>query len=415
MSLLEKFGSSMTNYRPNTRKAHVTDVCIFSLLKFTSDWRFSPAFDPIAATVLQEFVSTSYTTRLLPAPADDIKALLPSPKYSRALERHIPPLDQIPLLKRSKGKTEMRLIHFPSQTNKIKVDLNPKVFNLASIPYTYYEPLITDQEHAPHFFDDLLDKEGIYTIFGIFEKDLNHAPATRARRMISLKIFQQFLLNNGYLKTEPLRGIKTPKVRRNLQPVLSSSQTDRMLKMARPIYDSNRPPTHNFPLRDRAIMEILYGVGLRVSELTNLKLEDISLENKSIHLKDTKTDDSTYSPIPRKTLEYVSKYLEHREVIYPQDRPLPDFLFLNRYGRGPLDRNSIVKILKKYAKKTGIKISVAPHTLRRSAATDMDRSGARPHSIKNWLRHKDIRSVEYYINLGAKEVADSVRKHHPRG
>lgn len=224
-----------------------------------------------------------------------------------------------------------------------------------------------------------------------------------ARGISALKSYYNYLVFENLIKISPLSDIDTPKLEKKLPEVLTENE---ILKIINSIDDN-----HPFSIRNRAIIEVLYGTGIRVSELIDIKLSNLFFEEKILKVKG-KGDKERFVPIGNVASNSIKIYLEERinNKIEPK---YSDVLFLNRYGR-QLTRAMIFKIIKDLCEISGIEKKISPHTLRHSFATHMLKNGADLRSIQLILGHENINTTEIYTHLDKFHLEEVLKKYHPR-
>jgi len=224
-----------------------------------------------------------------------------------------------------------------------------------------------------------------------------------ARGISALKSYYNYLVFENLIKISPLSDIDTPKLEKKLPEVLTENE---ILKIINSIENN-----HPFSIRNRAIIEVLYGTGIRVSELIDIKLSNIFFEEKILKVKG-KGDKERFVPIGNVASNSIKIYLEERinNKIEPK---YSDVLFLNRYGR-QLTRAMIFKIIKDLCEISGIEKKISPHTLRHSFATHMLKNGADLRSIQLILGHENINTTEIYTHLDKFHLEEVLKKYHPR-
>lgn len=197
--------------------------------------------------------------------------------------------------------------------------------------------------------------------------------------------------------------ISSPKREKHLPKVLSEEEIDKLL---------NIPLTDAFSYRNKAILEIMYATGLRVSELINLKVNDIDL-NMALLKTLGKGSKERIIPLGDYALNYLKLYInEYRNQLIK--RNLTDYLFLNNHGN-KLTRQGLFKILNKLAREQGIKTEISPHTLRHSFATHLLNGGADLRSIQELLGHSDISTTQIYTHVSNQKLNEDYHKFHPHG
>lgn len=226
---------------------------------------------------------------------------------------------------------------------------------------------------------------------------------TQARYIASLKSYFRFLIREGVIKKDPTDIIDTPKKDRKLPDFLSIDEIERLLESV--------DITKILGYRDRTMLEIIYGAGLRVSELLSLKTDDINLELGFIRCYG-KGNKERIIPIGEIALEYLNVYLTDVRPKILKNMKTKE-LFLNGKGR-TMSRQGFFKILLNYGKKAGIKKHLSPHTLRHSFATHLLENGADLRSVQEMLGHSDISTTEIYTHLSMKQIKKIYDKTHPR-
>ena len=223
------------------------------------------------------------------------------------------------------------------------------------------------------------------------------------RNISAIKTFFRFLVSEGKIKSSPARLLETPKLSRRLPGPLSQQKVERLLSQP----DPNSPKGQ----RDRAMFEILYATGLRVSELVNLKISNINLEAGYIRTVG-KGSKERIVPIGDKAIEAVKEYLSigRFQVIKGRNSP---YIFLNPRGR-PMTRQGFWKIIKKYGKEAGIKQKITPHSIRHSFATHLLEAGADLRSVQVMLGHADISTTQIYTHVTRERLKELHEKCHPR-
>jgi len=218
-----------------------------------------------------------------------------------------------------------------------------------------------------------------------------------------LRSFFRFMLEEELLQKDPSELIEFPKLAKRLPRVLSKDEVEKMLKAAED--NSVRG------IRDQAILEVLYACGLRVSELTGLRLDQIHLDAGYITAFG-KGKKERLVPIGESAISAVRKYLKQSRPFFDRNRNSP-YLFLSRDGKA-LSRVSIFKLIKKTALKAGIKSKVSPHTLRHCFATHLLEGGANLRAVQLMLGHSDIGTTEIYTHLDRKRIQREYDLRHPR-
>lgn len=231
-------------------------------------------------------------------------------------------------------------------------------------------------------------------------KEEGYSPASQCRAIASLKVLYRFLKREGSVKNNITKYIESPKLWQLIPTVLSVEEIEMLLQQP----DVTTP----YGSRDRAILELLYGCGLRVSELCSLCLYDVSNEQVLVRGKGGK---DRLVPIGKKAIEAVDHYLIHFRGEIREDSI--QHLFLSK-GNKPIDRIAVWKMVKKHAHKAGITKKISPHTFRHSYATHLLDNGADLRVIQELLGHADIGTTDRYTHVSIGGVQKAFYTHHPR-
>lgn len=234
--------------------------------------------------------------------------------------------------------------------------------------------------------------------------DLELSISTQARVLSGIKSFYRFLLLEEVIKKDPTDLLEAPKLKRSLPHVLSIADIDRLFAAI----DHSTPEGQ----RNRAMLETLYSCGLRVSELTGLKMSDMYLGLGFIKVLG-KGNKERLVPIGETAINQIKLYAEYVRVHVPAKKGHEDFLFLNRRGSS-LSRIMIFLIIKELAEKAGLSGKVHPHTFRHSFATHLVEAGADLRAVQEMLGHKSITTTEIYTHLDRTYLRQTLEKFHPR-
>lgn len=239
--------------------------------------------------------------------------------------------------------------------------------------------------------------------FLVFLNDLGIASTSQARIISGVKSFYTYLLSEDIISDDPTQLLEMPKLSRYLPTVLSLQEID----MLKSVVDLSKADG----ARNRAIIEVLYSCGLRVSELIDLKLSNIYAEEGFIQVFG-KGSKQRLVPISETALKEISMYMLDRNLwdIKPGEE---DFLFLNQRG-SHLTRQAVFNIIKKSALDAGIKAVISPHTLRHSFATHLLEGGADLRVIQELLGHESILTTEIYTHIDMTYLRDTILSYHPR-
>lgn len=229
-------------------------------------------------------------------------------------------------------------------------------------------------------------------------------PRSQSRLISGLKGFFNYLIFEDYRKTNPLELIESPKLGRKLPDTLAVEEIDKLIAAI--------DLTSKQGERNRAILETLYGCGLRVSELTELKISDLYFDEGFIKVTG-KGDKQRLVPIGPITEKYITIYRKEIRVHQEIDSLAKDTLFLNRRGK-PLTRAMIFTIIKRLAHRAGIQKNISPHTFRHSFATHLLENGADLRAIQQMLGHESITTTEIYTHIDRKHLTEVMNRYHPR-
>lgn len=231
----------------------------------------------------------------------------------------------------------------------------------------------------------------------------NKDERTRAHEISVLRSFYKYLILENMIKNNPMENIDLPKLSKKLPSVLSVEEVDKLLDI-----DLNTP----FDYRNKAMLELMYGSGLRVSELINLRLEDIDL-NYSVVRTIGKGSKERIIPFGEYARIALDKYINtYRSMLIKKEAS--EYLFLNNHGKS-MTRQGFFKIIKAIAVEKGIKKEISPHTLRHSFATHLLNGGADLRSIQEMLGHANLSTTEIYTNISKEEIKNKYHETHPHG
>ena len=232
----------------------------------------------------------------------------------------------------------------------------------------------------------------------IFSRGLG--PRSIQRRLSGIRSFMNYLLREGLIKTNPATGVKTPKAPKRLPNVLDVDQINQLL---------NITETNPISLRDKAILELLYSSGLRLSELVNLNPIDLNLKDKSLMVTG-KSRKTRLIPIGKKAIKAISRWLAVRSQLAKIDE---EALFVGTKG-DRLGQRAIQARITHWGKKNGIQQGVYPHLLRHSFATHLLEASGDLRAVQELLGHKDISTTQIYTHLDFQHLAETYDKAHPR-
>ncbi len=233
--------------------------------------------------------------------------------------------------------------------------------------------------------------------------DIGIGPRSQCRILSGVRTFYRFLVLDGYLQQDPTELLESPVLGEHLPEFLTPAEVDRL----KDSIDLSKPEGH----RNRAIIEVLFSCGLRVSELVNLKMSQIYSDEHFLRVLG-KGSKERLVPVSNIALQEIENYKPWRNSldIKPGEE---DYLFLNRRG-AHLTRTMILIMLKRQAEQAGIEKTISPHTLRHSFATALLEGGADLRVIQTLLGHEHVGTTEIYTHLSNQSLREAVLKHHPR-
>lgn len=230
------------------------------------------------------------------------------------------------------------------------------------------------------------------------------APRSVSRMHSALRSFFRFLLTDGYVQADPTELLESPKIGRHLPEVLSLQEVDSLLAAI----DMSQP----YGQRDRAVIEMLYSCGLRVSELCNLCLSHLYLEDDFLRVTG-KGDKQRLVPISPRAKQELDLWFEDRKEITPRPGE-EDYVFLSHMRRQHLSRITVFHNLRNYARAAGITKTISPHTLRHTFATHLLEGGANLRAIQAMLGHESIATTEIYTHIDRTYLRQQILDHFPR-
>ncbi len=234
--------------------------------------------------------------------------------------------------------------------------------------------------------------------------ELGMSARTQARIISGLKSFFKFLILEEKIDHDPTALLESPKVGRKLPEVLSVSEIDQLVAAI----DLSKPEGQ----RNKAIIETLYGCGLRVSELTNLKISELYFDQGFIKVTG-KGDKERLVPIGRKAIKEINYYFEQNRNHIKIEKESENIVFLNRRGK-KLTRVMIFTIIRQLAEKINLKRVISPHTFRHSFASHLIEGGADLRAVQEMLGHESILTTEIYTHIDREFLRDAIIRFHPR-
>jgi len=232
-----------------------------------------------------------------------------------------------------------------------------------------------------------------------------YSKSTTARKLATLRSFYKFLVKRNYLSSNPVTSIRTPKQEKKLPRFLEYEEVQRLL---------NTPPTNTWlGARDKAILEVLYSTGVRVSELVALNMDDVDFLGEVIHIRG-KGKKERISPVGSSALQAIQHYIEFRNRRMQNSSNFDArVLFANKHGQR-LSVRSVRRKMDKYLAIAGLDPSISPHTLRHSFATHMLNNGADLRSVQELLGHQSLSTTQIYTHLTTAKIKETYDNAHPR-
>lgn len=257
-----------------------------------------------------------------------------------------------------------------------------------------------------------LKEQGINSVNQVSATNLNSymlylererlAAATVSRSVAAIRAFFQYEVKEYQLPEDPSAGLKPPKVEKKIPEILTVEEIDLLLRQP----DDKTPKG----IRDKAMLELLYATGIRVSELIHLHLSDVNMQLGYITC--TEHEKERIVPFGSTAKRALERYLKEARGVL-QTAQKEESLFLNCSGR-PMSRQGVWKVLKVYVRQAGITEDITPHTLRHSFATHLLQNGADLKSVQEMLGHSDISTTQMYLNMGIYKMREVYNKAHPR-
>ena len=252
-------------------------------------------------------------------------------------------------------------------------------------------PLTVTQADIRSFIDEIDTEDGM-------------SSRSQARILSGIKSFFKYLVIHDIIEHDPSEMIETPKLGRKLPQVLTPDEIDQLIEAV----DLDSETGY----RNRAIIETLYGCGMRVSELISLKLTDLHFEENYLKIKG-KGNKERLVPVGRSVKDSITLYIHNYRQTLKINRKDENILFLNRRGR-KLTRVMVFTIIKDLAAKIGLKKTISPHTFRHSFATHLIEGGADLKAVQEMLGHESITTTELYTHLDREFLRDAILRFHPR-
>ena len=268
--------------------------------------------------------------------------------------------------------------------------------------------------HGLNRFLDYLQGKGIHEILNVGKFDVRAflltlkrkglSAKTVVRNLVAIRTFFRFLVQEGILETNPIEEIESPKIAKTLPEILTLKEVEQLLEQ----------PNLQSPLgiRDRAMLEVLYATGMRVSELTQLPINQVNLEGGYV-LIFGKGSRERIVPLGSESIKWLTFYLKTVRGRLAKGKE-SRFLFISRWGR-EMSRQRFWKNLKEYGRRAGIRKRVTPHLLRHSFASHLLERGADLRSVQMMLGHVDISTTQIYTHVTGERLKKIHQRYHPRG
>ncbi|TCK97968.1 integrase/recombinase XerD [Natranaerovirga hydrolytica] len=292
---------------------------------------------------------------------------------------------------------EEAILEFVTYLRDIKKSSNNTILSYKRDLNKFYDYLCTQELNKV----EKINRTSINSYILYLEKQ-GRATSTISRTIASIRGFFHFLYKKGIIRENPTDDIECPKIEKKIPEVLTTKEVDLLL---------NQPNVNNAKgLRDKAMLEVIYATGIRVSELINLEIEDINVELGYIHCKDNKKERSI--PIGSVAKESLNHYLDQGRFVMLKNKSEKK-LFVSCLG-GPMSRQGFWKVIKYYAGKAGINKKITPHILRHSFASHLVENGADLKSVQEMLGHADISTTQIYAKMNHNKIKEVYSKAHPR-
>jgi len=250
-------------------------------------------------------------------------------------------------------------------------------------------------------FDDV-KPEIITSLFDMLHQSGLSAKSI-SRNFSAIRSFHKYALGEGVVRSDPTENLFRPKIEKKLPAVLEYNEIEKII---------NQPDeSEKFVLRDKAMIEVMYSCGLRISELISLRENDLIFQEGLIRVIG-KRDKERVVPLGSKAIEIIDKYIKNERIYLSKGKKSGGTLFLNKNGK-PLSRMGVWKIFRKYCLKAGIKKDVSPHTLRHSFATHLLEGGANPKAVQEMLGHSDISTTQIYTHIDREYLLEVHKTFHP--
>lgn len=256
-----------------------------------------------------------------------------------------------------------------------------------------------EEQHVKEWSEVTVTNLNSYMLYLEREK---FAASTISRNVASVRAFYQYMYKKGIVPADISGELKPPKIEKKMPDILTVQEVD--LLMEQP--ETNSPKG----IRDKAMLELLYATGIRVSELIHLKQEDVNM--KMSYIRCTEGNKERIVPFGNTAKQAMALYLENGRKALMKNNECEEF-FVNCSGKA-MSRQGFWKVLKSYAKEAGIDVDITPQTLRHSFATHLIQNGADLKSVQEMLGHADISTTQVYLNMSINKMREVYTKAHPR-
>jgi len=280
-----------------------------------------------------------------------------------------------------------------------------------SLSVNTIDAYLHDVDKLLQFFDSMCEEKGPTKVttkdlkdFLVWVNELGMIPSTQARVLSGLKAFFKYMVLENVIEIDPSALLESPKMSRRLPDTLNILEINSLIDAI----DLSKPEG----MRNKAMMETLYGSGLRVSELTGLRLSNLHLDIEFIKIIG-KGNKERLVPIGSEAIKFLKIFIDDVRVHIPVKPGKEDFVFLNRRG-SPISRVMVFLIIKDLAKAAGITKNISPHTFRHSFATHLIEGGADLRAVQEMLGHESITTTEIYTHLDRDYLRETIVHFHPR-
>lgn len=256
-----------------------------------------------------------------------------------------------------------------------------------------------EEQHVKEWSEVTVTNLNSYMLYLEREK---FAASTISRNVASVRAFYQYMYKKGIVHADISGELKPPKIEKKMPDILTVQEVDLLLKQ--PAAESPKG------MRDKAMLELLYATGIRVSELIHLKYEDVNM--KMSYIRCNERNKERIIPFGNTAKQSMAVYLENGRKELMKDKDC-DELFVNCSGKA-MSRQGFWKVLKSYAKEAGVDVDITPQTLRHSFATHLIQNGADLKSVQEMLGHADISTTQVYLNMSINKMREVYTKAHPR-